>query len=197
MNGTVPTLVLAGSYLLLGAGLGVVLVVRGHGAGTAAAALVAWPLLLGLLLPSPERPGASVGPCAERIDRTFDGLLATLDDPASEAVPWGEQAEALRAALHRADARVAFVDRVLEDTDGVDADTVATLVEARRHAVTEIDAVLSAVSRLRLQVGLLALAGEADPVHEQLGHLLQRADALLEVHRAGYPSGAAASESRP
>ena len=191
MTGTLPTLLVVVAYLVAGLIVAVLLARRGQPPATVAVALVVWPFLVPNLAAAPASPAPAGGPCAERIDRVFDSLLETLEDPASDDVPWAAQALARRAALHQADTRLAFVDRVLADADDGTDGAAQSLREARAHAAAEVDAVLSAVAQLRLQVGLLALAGDAVPVQAQLESLMGRANALLEVHEAGYVAATA------
>ncbi|MFT7521227.1 MAG: hypothetical protein ACI9MC_003378 [Kiritimatiellia bacterium] len=188
MTGTVPTLIVVGVYLFMGVLVAALLIRREHPPSTAAAALIVWPFLLPLLRAVTSKE--TTGPCSERIDHVFDALLQTLEDPASDDVPWAAQALELRATLHRADTRLAFVDRVLHNPGGVPGVQRMTdsLREARQHAAAEIDAVLTAVAQLRLQVGLLTLAGDVLPAQERLEELMGRANALLEVHDVGYVS---------
>ena len=187
MTGTTSSLVVIGAYLVAGIVVAALLARQGQAPGTALAAVVVWPFLLPTLAARPATSPPRQGPCAGRIDRVFDALLQTLEDPASDEVPWASQALALRDALHLADARIAFVDRVLADADPQDeGGTAGSLRAARAHAAEEIESVLVAVSQLRLQVGLLALAGDALPVAAQLDALMGRATALLEVSEASY-----------
>lgn len=71
-----------------------------------------------------------------------------------------------------------MVDRLLDDSDG---DTTS-LTQARAHAALEIEAVLSGLSDLRLQIGLAALEGGGQSVQAELAALQARASALSEVH---------------
>lgn len=211
IGGGLPSLwaTLALGYLGAGAGLAWHLGRKGHGFGTAASALACWPLLLGLIgrpPPSGERPIAATepGPNRERIDRCIqtlaDGLAETLDAGGSELIDATQLAK-LRAALHRADARIAWVDRVLRETQtqcelatrGADARAaetvvdgslgvaIATLHRAREHAHHEIEAVLACLLQLRVQLGLFTLAGQSEPVRERLAELEARVAALAEL----------------
>ncbi|TNE88786.1 MAG: hypothetical protein EP330_13425 [Deltaproteobacteria bacterium] len=179
-------LVLLG-YTAVGAGVGARLSRDGHSSATTASALAAWPLLLPLLgeAPPPVRRAPGSGPFASRIHTAFARLEEALGDPASAELPWDAEVGALRDVLLSADTRLALVDRLLDDE--VEDEEVArsreALAEARERAAAEIEAVLSGVSQLRLQVGLLALQGEALPVTERLRELAARAGALDEVTR--------------
>lgn len=156
---------------------------RGAGPGTAIAALGAWPLLLGDPVP-PLAPAPS-GPLGDRIDGAFRALNAALADPAAEEMASQEDLASLRDALVEADRRLALVDVLLreapEDGDAGVARSLQRLRRARRHAASEAEAVLSGVLQLRIQVGLLALAGDAVPVRERLLELRARVAALDEL----------------
>jgi hypothetical protein len=179
-------LALGAAYAAAGALTAGVLARKGEPAGTIATALVAWPLLLpALAAPEPRTPAR--GPLGPRIDAALDALEATLRDPAAGDVGDDDDTRVLRHALHQADERLALVDRLLADDATADptvADGVASLRAARDHAAAEIEAVLSALTQLRIQVGLLTLAGNAAPVRDKLRELRMRIGALDEVGRA-------------
>ncbi len=183
IQGTSGAAIVATVYLLAGAVVGLALARRGRDAATAAGAVVAWPLLLPLL--GTDRRAAGEGPMARRIDEAFDALLDTLADPAAADVPFEEDVDDLREALSRVDQRLALVDRLLvqegESTSEPVARSVETLRRARARAASEIEAVLAEVAQLRIQVGLMALAGETVPVVDKLRELRARASALEEV----------------
>ena len=174
-------------YVGIGAGVGARLASDGHPSATSVSALAAWPLLLSLVGRSPaSRPRvAGDGPFAPRIHDALFRLQEALGDPAAAELPWDAEVEALREVLLSADTRLALVDRLLEDetTDAEVARSHQALAEARSHAAAEIEAVLSGLAQLRLQVGLLALQGEVLPVTERLRELAARAGALDEVTR--------------
>ncbi len=176
--------VVLGLYVLAGAGTALLLARRDHPPATALAALAAWPFLLPLLSTPPHPPGR--GPFAQRIDGVFRALEGTLGDPAAGEVPWSGDLEGLRGTLHRGDARLALVEGLLADhgtEEGAVGESVARLRAARDRATAEIEAVLAEVVQLRLQVGLVALAGQTVPVQERLRELLLRARALDEIAR--------------
>lgn len=181
-----PPLALGLVLLYLGAGAGSALALarRHQPAATAASALVAWPILLPLLWDSPRRPGAR-GPLAGRIEQVLDALDTTLRDPAAGDLAGDEDLVGLRASLLQADERLALVDKLLAEdaSDPWIARDLDALRTARDHAMAEVEAVLSGVVQLRIQVGLLALAGNAAPVRDRLRELRGRIGALEEVSR--------------
>lgn len=173
---------------------------RGHGLGTSTAALACWPLLLGLVgRPAPsgeiELGNSSVhGPNHTRIDTCVAGLRHGVREEFGDAfrgAPLIEpaQLDKLATALHRADHRLARIDRLLHETTSqrqVESDAglqaaVARLRRARDHAASELEAVLAALVSLRIQLGLFALAGESEPVRERLGEIEARVAALAEL----------------
>jgi hypothetical protein len=198
--GRMPSLwaTLALGYLGIGATMAWHLGRNGHGFGVTSSALACWPLLLGLVgraPPSSElhfdaRP--SPGPNATRIDACMrslaEGLSETLESGGPPLID-GAQLAKLADALHRADGRIARVDRLLRETEAqcqlvrdasVDA-AVARLRSAREHARNELEAVLAGLLQLRVQLGLFTLAGESEPVRERLAELEARVAALAEL----------------
>lgn len=176
-------LALGGGYLVAGGAVAVGLLRRGEARANVVMSLVTWPLLLPLLWDA--APITATGPLKQRIDGALDALAKTLGDPATGELPGGDDVGFLRDALHRADARVALVDRLLESPDTASApEAQATLRTARATAVAEIEAVITGVIELRLQVGLLALHGDTGPVRERLRELRGRIGAFDEVARA-------------
>ena len=183
-------------YLVLGLTVGLVLLHNGHPRSTAASALVAWPLLIGLLGARPLAPSAG-GPKAAAIARAFGALNDLLEQQRAQGVGvgWAGELGDLRAALEAADARIAMVDRILDDlrANGADATAVAEdladLARARERATDELDAVLGGVHRLRIQVGLLALSEirdeAAQAVQQRLRELHARARAIEEISSLG------------
>jgi hypothetical protein len=181
-------------YLLLGLGVGLVLLHNGHSRGTAASALAAWPLLLGLLSTKPQ-PAPEGGPKADDIARAFGALedLLARQRLQGQSIAWAGELGDLRVALEVADARIAMVDAILEDLRSGDARHVAAdlaqLGQARERAAVELDAVLGGVQRLRIQVGLLALSEirdeAAQAVQQRLRELHARARAIEEISRLG------------
>ena len=178
---------LVAAYLLVGVGIALWLERRGMPPGAVIGSLVAWPLLAPLLGGEPPATAKALGesgprgPRADRIDQALDALLDTLADPAAASVGWDDDLTDLRASLHRLDARLALVDRLLEEEPH--APSAATLRAAREEAQRDIDAVVSEVSELRLQVGLMALAGDGAQVRARLQELCGRASALDELRR--------------
>jgi len=188
---------LALGYLGAGAAIAWQLGRKGHGLGTVTSALACWPLLLGLVGRPPPRGDlrgelGSGGPNHARIDacmRTLaEGLAETIDAGGAELIDAAQLAK-LGTALHRADARIARVDRLLLDTedqralvrDGSLELGIAQLRGAREHAERELEAVLTGLIQLRVQLGLFTLAGESEPVRERLAELEARVAALAEL----------------
>jgi hypothetical protein len=180
---------------------------RGHGLGTATTAVVCWPLLLGLIGRPPPRgeldlgaepPGVGEhGPKHARIEACVANLRRGLGEDLRELKESGGGAPLVDAAqlakltrsLHRADQRIARVDRLLHESEAqrqlvadaaLDA-AIASLRRARDHAEAELEAVLAGLVSLRVQLGLFALAGEGEPVRERLAELEARVAALAEL----------------
>lgn len=226
-SGRVPSLwaTLTLGYLGIGAAMAWHLGRRGHGLGTATSALACWPLLLGLVGRPPPRiteldfagPGPT-GPNHARIDSCMNtlrqGLAEDFEGPAGSTTNLLDAAQLSKLArsLHRADHRIARVDRLLIDTEAQrqlvttqspspdlvlgsgpaqspspprpDPQLLAALAGLRRardHAHQELEAVLSGLLSLRVQLGLFALAGESEPVRERLAELEARVAALAEL----------------
>lgn len=203
--GRVPSLwaTLALGYLGVGTAIAWHLGRKGHGLGVTSSALACWPLLLGLVgrtPPSAElrfdaRPSVG-GPNATRIDACMRTLAEGVDETSeSGGAPLidSTQLAKLADALHRADGRIARVDRLLRETEShvalrgdsirdaaVEA-AVAALRSAREHAHRELEAVLAGLIQLRVQLGLFTLAGESEPVRERLAELEARVTALAEL----------------
>ncbi len=182
MSATHLTLAVILGWLVLGGGVGARLARAGFPAATACSALVAWPALISLLGAAPPPVG---GPYLARIAAAFRALEGALSHPAAANVPWEAEALGLREALEAADQRIVLVDSLLagaeETEDAAVSGSRAALARAREHAAGEIEAVLAGVVELRLQVGLLALAGDPIPVRDRLRGLRARARALAEV----------------
>jgi hypothetical protein len=119
----------------------------------------------------PLLANAGGGPYAGRIAAAFAALAGADLDPVALA--------RVRDALLRADARVALVDRMLAEL-GPDPEA-ARLVEARARAADEIEAVLRGVAQLRVQLGLVALAGDTAPARRAMAELAARVGALEEL----------------
>ena len=182
MSGSALALTLAGAWAVVGIGVGVVLVRQGQPMATGVAALLVWPALLPLLAPGEEgERRAGGGPFAERIREAFVALRAALADPALGSVADESTLAPIEACLGRADARIAAVDRLLEDP-AVAADPASQkLHQARAHSASEVEAVLRKLVTVRVQLGLVALAGDTEPVRSHLGELAARARALEEL----------------
>jgi hypothetical protein len=173
---------------------------RGHGLGTSTAALACWPLLIGLVGRAPPSRdldlGAPIepGPNRARIDACVTGLRQGLHEELGDALLGAPLIEAtqldkLAKSLHRADHRLARIDRLLLETrtqrhvtcDHALEAAIARLCHAREHAARELEAVLAGLVSLRIQLGLFALAGESEPVRERLVELEARVAALAEL----------------
>ncbi len=183
-SGPELAVVLALAWVGAGTVVGLRLHRTGASAAAAVAALGAWPLLLGE--PEPATPPEPVGgPLVGRIESAFDALATALADPAAGDVASVGELAALRRSLVEADRRLALVDGLLaeapSDPDPAVEASLARLRRARAHAASEAEAVLSGVLQLRIQVGLLALAGDALPVRERLVELRARVAALDEL----------------
>lgn len=180
MSASLLVLCVAVLYVLIGVGIGLGFVRQGaRGAG--AAAVLAWPLMLGDL----GAPGAGVGgPYAREIRRGLRALHEALAEPDAEGLVPASHLEAIEGALCDADARVARVDRLLQDADVQASPDGERLRSARARAAAEIEAVLKGLVQLRVQLGLVALAGETAPVREQLDALTARLAALDELRGA-------------
>ncbi len=181
----------------LGLSVGVALLRAGHPRSMALAAVAAWPLLLGLLGGKKPPRAPTGGPKAAAIARAFEALdeLREQQRDQGASVRWGDELGGLRRALDAADARIAMVDRILDDlrSAGSDAAVVASdldaLDAARQRAAEELDEVLGGVHRLRIQVGLLALSEirdeAAQAVQQRLRELHARARAIEEISTLG------------
>jgi len=168
---------LAAGWVAVGLAVAGLLLRQGQTTPAALAALVCWPLLLPLL--GAARPAA--GPYGVRIDEA----VARLDRALREVgEPLPEDLRALARALHQADARVARYDRLHADAADAEPEDRARLVEARARAAGELESVLAEVVRMRVQVGLAALA-EGAPVRARLGELSARVGGVDEVAAIG------------
>lgn len=148
----------------------------GAGPGLTGAAVVAWPLLL-----SDLRGGAGQGPYSARIAAGLQELRAALAEPAAGDLVGADEVEAVARALAHADARVGLVDRLLADPHVRESPDGPRLAQARNKAAAELEAVLKSLVQLRVQLGLVALAGETSPVRARLAELAARVKALEEV----------------
>jgi hypothetical protein len=180
MNATAATLLLLGAWLLLGVGTAAMLARRGEHFATSLSALIAWPVLLPMLTDTPRH----IGPFASRIDTCFTALRGALADPSTAGIVTPEELVALEHALRRADGRIAMVDRLLAE-EALRADPLATQLDrARGHAADEVESVLRGVVQLRVQVGLVALAGDTVPVRDRMRELAARVRAIEEISLA-------------
>ena len=181
----VPGLVVGLLYVAAGVAVAVLLSRRGASTATALSALPCWPLLLPLLSRAPEPRGA--GPFGARIEDGLQALRETMADPAAEDVAPPADLDGLVLDLHRADERLAMVDRLLHtvvaegNADPAVAEGLETLRRARASAAAEVEAVLDGMVQLRLQIGLRSLAGNSVPVRERLRDLRARLAAVDEI----------------
>jgi hypothetical protein len=182
-------------YLGLGLAVGLLLRRAGQPWSTAASALLAWPLLLGLLGERQQQPEPG-GPKAGDIARSFEALEELLEQQRQQGVVvgWAGELGDLRRSLEAVDARIAMVDRILDDlADGGEqhgvSEDLEALARARQRAAGELEAVLGGVQRLRIQVGLLALSEirdeAAQAVQQRLRELHARARAIEELSSLG------------
>jgi hypothetical protein len=165
----------AASYVAVGLGVGAWHLRAGRRA-QAWTALVAWPLLTGGGAASPR---GGQGPMAGRIEAAIGGLRTALADPAAGGLVADDDLGPLRLALLELDGRVGLADRLLADAgDGAGR---AALEAARARSAADIDGALAELSALRLQVGVLALGGDAGAVTGRLRELRHRLAAEEEL----------------
>lgn len=176
--------VLMGGYTVVGAIVATLLARRGHAAAVALGALVCWPLFMPLL--GQRGTPSGIGPLHDRIARAVSALRDAMAEPGAESLHLPGDLEGLVGDLHRADERLAMVDRLLASVgrDGAAPGVVQSIDELRRaRAATtaQIEAVLDGVVQLRLQIGLRSLAGNSVPVQERLRDLRSRLAAIDEI----------------
>ena len=189
---------LVGSYLVVGAVVATLLARRGHATAVALGAFACWPLFVPLLGQRGRAPG--VGPVHDRIVEALAALRDAMAEPGAEALDLPGDLEGLVGDLHRADERLAMVDRLLASV-GRERATAAPgspaeaagghakgvlqgideLCRARAATLAQIHAVLDGVVQLRLQIGLRSLAGNSVPVQERLRDLRSRLAAIDEI----------------
>lgn len=168
MNSLIPWILLC--YLCIGMGLGWRSIRKGipHVLAT----VVAWPLMI-----SGESGGD--GPHAPRIHTVFSALEQALQDPLAKELIQLQELEDLKRSLLHVDARIGMVDRLLADP--MVAENGEALRRARAKAASELEASLMEVIQLRVQLGLVALAGDTAPVRARMGALSARVRALEEL----------------
>jgi len=165
-------------WFLVGAGVALALVRGGLPWPWAALALVGWPVLFPLLRPLGGRePPVPAGPLASAITETFAALASLRASPLSAPLDCDEELVRLQASLERIDARLAVVDTILADG----GPELLPLRAARARSAAECHAVLQGIRNLRVQLGLLTLAGDTAPVRTQLSALQARVAALEEL----------------
>lgn len=176
MQGALVVL-LAAAWLAVGACVGVLLRRDGHPIASAVAAVVAWPAMVSAL----GADVTAVGPYSDGIARAFSALRTALLDPGIAGAADLASLDGIEASLRRADQRIAAVDRLLDDPAIAADPSSAKLREARARAGDEVDAVLKQLVTVRVQLGLVALAGDTSSVRAHLVELAARARALEEV----------------
>lgn len=159
-------------YVAAGLGIALKLERRQLSRSTVLSALVCWPLYLGLLTDSGPPPPPT-GPLAARIRQAFEALAAAELD-------LGE-VDDLRRTLEAADRRLAKVDALLAEDLGYTGEAYGRLQQARARTAAEIEGVIDGVLELRIQVGLVELAGDTAPITERLRELRGRVEALEEI----------------
>lgn len=177
------------AYVAVGIVVAGLLARRGAPSSTALGALPCWPLLLPLLTRAPAV--RTRGPFSDRIERGLQALRDTMADPAADDVALPDDLDGLVLDLHRADERLAMVDRLLDavgrehpagpGADPAVVDSLESLRRARASAAAEVEAVLDGIVQLRLQIGLRSLAGNSVPVRERLRDLRARLAAVDEI----------------
>lgn len=180
MSPSTLAIMLGAGWLIVGIFVGGLLLRQGQPTSAAAAAVLAWPAMVSLLgAESIDAPG--LGPFAAKITAAFAGLRAALAEPALAGVVELHSLHGIERSLRRADARLAAVDRLLEDPVVAGDAGSGRLITARAHAAEEVEAVLRQLLAVRVQLGLVALAGDTSAVRSHLGELAARAKALEEV----------------
>lgn len=168
--------VLLAAWITIGASVGVLLHQRGQPVATALSAVVAWPAMVGAL-------GGSVGsgPYDAQIRAAFAALRGALADPVAAGLAEVAALDPIEASLRVADRRIAAVDRLLADPAVAQDEGAVRLRAARSRAGAEVEAVLKQLVTVRVQLGLVALAGDTESVRGHLLALAARARALEEV----------------
>lgn len=166
---------LLGSWLVAGLLVAGLLQRAGQPPGVVGTAVLGWPLYLPML----TAPATTEGPLAQRIRLAFEGLRDTL---AEHHEPLPVNLDGLEAALLRADARVARVDRLLAEAEPALAEELRL---ARDRSVAQVEAALAELLRVRVQVGLVALSQDSVPVQARLAELAARVRAIEEVGNFG------------
>jgi hypothetical protein len=178
--------VLGVGYVAIGVVIATLLARRGHAPGVALGAFACWPLFVSLLGEQPGR--ATPGPLHARIATTLLDLREAMAEPGALGLALPEDLAGLVDDLHRADERLALVDRLLASVAAGRTTTAPGVLQstdelrrARGATAAQIEAVLDGVVQLRLQIGLRALAGNSVPVQERLRDLRGRLAAIDEI----------------
>ncbi|HVO30326.1 MAG TPA: hypothetical protein VMV18_06305 [bacterium] len=198
---------LAVLYALIGAGLAVAVVMRGHSAGEGAILLALWPLYGPFLVfaDAPAGPGAASGEAAFAA-----AMRRAAGTPLAALLPEPRAARALARRLRLAETRVAEIDALLRRPEFDEADARARFEELRargdadRAAVTadhrvrniarlralrarfarELDEVRELIAQLTTQAEVVRLSGELDDTSaglvRELVHRVEGLDDFLE-----------------
>lgn len=159
-------------YILIGSFIGANLHHKGQSTATALSAILAWPLLVG------STPTGN-GPLSSKIMAAFSALESAATETSAKGLISNEEVNALRHHLLLADGRLAIVDRLLQDPQL--SRSGEKLKQARERAAAEISEALEEVIELRIQMGLVTLAGDTGPVRERMTALRARIHALEEI----------------
>lgn len=181
MTTSIAVLLAAVAYFAVGLFMAARFHREGHTA-TAAAAVFTWPLLLEA---GAEVRSQRTGPFSGSIRSGVADLRGALHEPGVEGLFEDTDVQRIEQALFTADARVGTVDRLLSDPAVRETTEGARLQAARDKAAAEVEAVLKGLVQLRVQLGLVALAGETGPVRDRLMELSARLTALEEVAPCG------------
>ena len=157
-------------YILIGSFIGATLHRKGQPTATALSAVLAWPLLIGSTT-------QGNGPLSSKIMAAFSALESAATE--TSGLINNEEVNALRHHLLLADSRLAIVDRLLQDPQL--SRSGARLKQARERAAAEISEALEEVIELRIQMGLVTLAGDTGPVRERMTALRAQIHALEEI----------------
>ena len=170
-------------YVVMGISTSATMIRRGQRLSLALPALVCWPLLLGLL--QTEWKARLQGPLHEAITHATQNLRTALSEPGAAGLVESTEIEMLEESMLKADARIATVDRLLQEQGTTQIsriqDGYTQLAAARARAFDELQAVIDGTVQLRLQIGLRSLAGSGPAVQDRMLELEARVRALSEL----------------